>query len=454
MNSNKLSTPLVLAYGAPTFAEQLMIAPVFGILTTLYAEHTLATLATIGAMFTVARLFDAVTDPLIGYLSDMTKSRFGPRKPWIAAGALVSSISIYFYYTPSPQAAGGYFFTWSMLLLLGWTLLVIPYNAWAMELTGDYQERSRLFAYRNTIGGLGGFVFLLAPLILEHWTGSAEFSMDLMRMVAIALVILMPVTVGIALYAVPQGRTVATERPSLAGLVESLRVNRVLRLYMLITFVGGIAMGAYNALEFLYVSNYLGLGERYAVIGIFQMLTYLASVPLWLAIVRRFGKHRPWGISRLGTLLITPIVIWTVPGAGAFVPMIVMAVIVGFTNGAHAVAPQAMMADVIDYDTLKTGVNRAGNYFAFIMLLSKATLAIGAGLALAAVGTLGYDPKAVNNESAMTGFVLAFVGIPALLGILSTVLIFKYPIDEHRQRIVRRRLEQRAERAGRTTAPG
>lgn len=447
MNNNRLPTPLLLAYGAPTLAEQLMIAPVFGILTALYAEHTLATLATIGAMFTIARLFDAVTDPLVGYLSDLTRSRFGPRKPWIAAGALLSMVSIWFYYTPSPQAAGGYFFTWSLLLLLGWTLLVIPYNAWAMELTGDYQDRSRLFAYRNIIGCIGGTLFLIAPLILERWTGSAQFTMELMRMIAIGLVILMPVTVGIALYAVPQGKTVATEPPSLASLLESLRVNKVMRLYMLITFIGGIASGAYAALEFLYISNYLRLGERYAVIGIVQMVLTMASIPLWLAIVRKFGKHRPWALSRLGMLLITPLVIWTAPGDGAFLPMLLMVAIVGISNGAHSVAPQAMMADVIDYDTLKTGVNRAGNYFAFVMLLSKATLAIGAGLALALVGLLGYDPKAISNESAMSGFFVAFVGMPAVLGVVSTLLIYKYPIDERRQKIVRKRLEQRAERA-------
>ena len=127
--------------------------------------------------------------------------------------------------------------------------------------------------------------------------------------------------------------------------------------------------------------------------------------------------------------------------------MLLMVSIVGISNGAHSVAPQAMMADVIDYDTLKTGVNRAGNYFAFVMLLSKATLAIGAGLALALVGLVGYDPKAVNNESAMTGFMIAFVGMPAVLGIVSTILILKYPIDERRQKIVRKRLEQLAERA-------
>jgi Na+/melibiose symporter-like transporter len=260
-------------------------------------------------------------------------------------------------------------------------------------------------------------------------------------------VILMPLTVGTALYFVPQGKTVATEPPSLASLVESLRVNKVMRLYMLITFIGGIAAGAYAALEFLYISNYLRLGERYAVIGIVQMLLTMASIPLWLAIVRRFGKHRPWAISRLGMLLVTPVVIWTSPGEGAFLPMLLMVSIVGISNGAHSVAPQAMMADVIDYDTLKTGVNRAGNYFAFVMLLSKATLAIGAGLALALVGVLGYDPRAISNESAMPGFIFAFVGMPALLGIVSTVLIYKYPIDERRQRIVRKRLEQLAERA-------
>jgi Na+/melibiose symporter-like transporter len=451
MKEGRLRRSILLAYGAPTFAEQLMVAPIWGILPALYAEHTTVTLAAIGGVFLIARLLDAITDPLVGYLSDITVSRFGPRKPWIAGGAVVSALGVVFFYTPSPTAGAASFLGWSAVVFLGWTMLVVPYNAWATELTGDYHDRARLFAYRNTIGGVGALLFIISPLVLKYWTGNTEFTLELMGIMTIVLVIVLPLTVGTALYVVPQGETLSIDRPSIRGLVDSLRRNRVMWLFISITFISGIAQSAMVSLQFLFVDNYLELGASYAMLGAVQMVTYVASIPIWLRSVKRFGKHRPWAAASFSLVLTGAIAVFLEPGPGALIPLVAWSILVGFFNAAHAVSPQSILTDVIDYDTLKTGVNRAGNYFSFLMLLSKGTTAVGSGLALGLVGLAGYDPKGAHDAAGVMGLLIVFAAVPAVLGVINGGIILKYPLDERRQEIIRRRIEQRAERLARAT---
>lgn len=452
MTAPRLSRPVLAAYSVPTFAEQIMLAPIWGILPALYAEHTLATLGVTGFVFLIARLFDAVLDPVVGYMSDVTRSRYGSRKPWILAGALVSAVAVLFFYVPPANAGGLYFFTWCMALFLGWTMLVIPYNAWAVELTGNYQERAKLFAWRNAFGGLGGLFFILSPVMLLHWTGNTEFTLDVMRVLAWALVFILPVTVAIALAVVPRGQSVATERPSLKSLLPALRRNRVMWLFVTITLLGGLGQGVFVSLQFLYISTYLDLGAYISLFGGAQFAVFIASVPVWLKAVRRFGKHRPWAVSNFLLAIVAPSLILVPHGAAGIVPMLVISVLMGLLTATNAVSPQAMLADIIDYDTLKTGVNRAGNYFAFLTFLSKVTTGVGGGLGLILVGLIGFVPGVENTRDAMVGFLAIMAVGPAILGGLNGLLILRYPLDERRQSIIRRRIEQRAGRVAHVAA--
>lgn len=444
---NRIPRPVVAAYSAPTFAEQVMLAPIWGILPALYAEHTSVTLGAIGAIFLVARLFDAVTDPIVGYLSDITRSRFGPRKPWILAGAILSALSVYFLYVPLQESGSTYFFVWIMALFLGWTMLMIPYNAWAVELTGNYQERASLFAWRNAFGGAGGLLFILSPVLLQYWTGNTEFTFDVMRVLSIVLLVALPVSVAIALRYVPQGSQVAIERPSIRGLLESLRKNRVMWLFICITLSAGLAQGAFVSLQFIYISSYLQLGAYISLLGVAQFSIHLASIPVWLFFVRRYGKHLPWALSSFAMAVTAPVLLILPPGQASLVPMVAISIVAGFLSASNAVSPQSILADIIDYDTLKTGVNRAGNYFAFLTFLSKATTGFGSGIGLMIVGVFGFTPGAENSALATNAFLAVIAVGPALLGIITGLLILQYPLGQRSQEIIRKRIEQRAARS-------
>jgi len=140
-------------------------------------------------------------------------------------------------------------------------------------------------------------------------------------------------------------------------------------------------------------------------------------------------------------------------GETAFVPFLILISAMGITGGANEVAPMAILGDVVDYDTLKTGANQSGNYFAFYSLIQKINYGIGGGVAFLILAAFGFDPKlAENTDFANFGLITTFAVIPAIFYFLCAAFAWKFPIDERRQKIIRRRIEQRAERAAVATS--
>ncbi len=138
------------AYAAPILPLAIVQAPALSVLPSIYAKEAGVGMAALGTVLFLTRLFDAVIDPSIGYLSDGTRSRWGPRKLWIALGAVIVAIGCWFWFRPSAGTGLGYFLFWSLVVYLGWSLLEVPHSAWLADLSDDYDERSRLSAWRSS----------------------------------------------------------------------------------------------------------------------------------------------------------------------------------------------------------------------------------------------------------------------------------------------------------------
>ena len=149
---SRLPTPLLIAFGLVNLPLSMLMSPTAAVLPNFYLDHTAVTLAGLATATLIARLFDGLTDPLIGYLSD----RSGRRKPWMIAGAVVVAAGAWFLYNPSASAGPGHLLAWYLVVTLGWTLVEIPHTAMAAELSSDYDERSRIALWRQLLGFAGG----------------------------------------------------------------------------------------------------------------------------------------------------------------------------------------------------------------------------------------------------------------------------------------------------------
>ena len=168
-----------------------------------YAGELGLGLAAISTVLLVSRLTDFITDPLMGWISDHTRTRFGRRRPFIALGLPVMMIGIYKLFMPEPPVDIWYMLIWNMVVYLGWTIMVLPYGAWGAELSDNYMDRARITAGRQiwTIAGLFGasVVIWFFQEILET-PGSG----DVLAGIGMTLLIIFPVAVAALLWLVPE----------------------------------------------------------------------------------------------------------------------------------------------------------------------------------------------------------------------------------------------------------
>lgn len=433
------------AYAAINLPVGLLYAPSLAVLPTLYVKHTSVSLATIGSILVFTRLLDAAVDPLIGYFSDRTRSRIGPRKPWIIAGALLSAVSVWFLFRPSIATGALYFLVWSSLLYVGWSLIETTHSAWINDLTGSYDERSRLATYRYVAVVLGGMLFLLVPLLPVFPT--TEMTPQATSFAASIAIALLTLTTLIACLVVPARAPVQQEVPRLADVLREVGANRLLWRFTGITGAAYLASGFVAALYLFFLGSYLGIADKYSHLNLAASACTLIGAPLWMRASFLIGKHRALaccvaaqGLTLVGYAFIPR-------GAEGFPMAMLVWIIAGLGVSGGVALAQALLADIVDYGTLRSGAARAGQYFAALTLTQKVALAVGGGLSFILVGAFGFDPKGSNDAVAMTGFFVTFMGIPFALFFFAAFLAWGFPLDRHRHAIIVERLRRRGLRA-------
>lgn len=434
----------IAAYAAPLVPIWMLHTPALSILPGLYATVSGIDLVTIGAILVFSRVLDGITDPLIGLLSDRTRSSMGKRKPWVIAGGLLCMVGVWFWFRPGPDTGALYFLLASITVYIGWTMVEIPHGAWLSELSGDYSERSRISGVRTTAIYLGYVLFWLGPFLPLFAT--TEITPDVTKFLSYLVIGLIVVTVAWAVTRVPVGDESNAESPDLKAAFAGLAANKPLRLYAVIMLSSWLASGMVAGLYFFFVSSYLAIPDKFGHVGLAVALIGFASASFWGWAGAKLGKHRMLAICNLSTVLTLIAMALIRPGDNAFVALLIVFSLSALFTAGSMVAYYALMADVVDYDTLKTRSNNAGNYYALITLFQKIGLGAGAGVALTISALFGFDAQGNNEGLALAGFFIAFLGIPIALNILATVLAAVFPITRRRHQIIRKRLDLRAMR--------
>jgi glycoside/pentoside/hexuronide:cation symporter, GPH family len=314
-----------------------------------------------------------------------------------------------------------------------------------MELSRDYGERARIFTYVGVAQGIGAILFAAAPFLpFFRTTGLGPQAISAIGWtVAISL----PSVYAFMLVVVPQGAVLHSERPSLRKLFGALRANRLLWRFLAAYMVGGTAQTIVLACFYFFMDAYLKLGSKFPVALLVVYLGGMAGIPLWLAVIRRFGKHRAWAAG-WGSLAVTGIALALLPpGAASLLPLLAIVAVYGAASAIDLVAPLALLGDIVDYDQWKTRVNRAGNYNALAVLLQKGNIALGGAIAFFALDWVGFDVRTTEHSAASsTAFLLIFAALPAVLFFASSWIVWRFPLDRRRHELIRRRLAQRSAR--------
>ncbi len=438
-------------------------------------------LALVGTILMVARLTDVITDPIMGEISDRWRTRFGRRKPWVAAGMLVMMLGVYNLFMPEQGVGLVYFLVWLAVFFLGSTMIALPHRAWGAELSPDYHQRSRVTAAREVFVVMGLMVAAAVPMIVELradgaavgevfatlWRDAvgafagdfadkkvvdrATLTGPVLAGLAWTIIALLPICTAIVVTMVREPVTdVALEkRPTFMQGLRLVRKNGPMMRVLMIAVLVHFGESFRNAVSLFFIRDIVGvptIGAAY----FFYFIAALGAIPFWLWLGRKVGKHRAF--------MCTLITVAAVSGAnllldyGDYSAFFLLFLVKGFCFGGLQFLPVAMLADVVDVDAARSGSRRAGTYFAFFGFSEKIAIAFGTGVSLNIVGLLGFDPAggiAASTEAGVLALRLVYCLGPIFFYGLALKLIWSYPLTPLRHERLRRRLERRAERLAR-----
>jgi GPH family glycoside/pentoside/hexuronide:cation symporter len=423
----------------PIYAAQM---PLGVYLPAIYAQHYGLPLATIGLIFLLERLWGAAADPLIGILSDRTRSRFGRRKPWIVAGALLYGLAAIPLFFPPAEIAPIQLAVTLFVFYLGWSMMQIPYLAWTGEISGRYHERTRIATYSTVAGSTALLLVLVLPTIVDQLRpADAPLKLAVFGGVVFASLL---ITIPLTLRAFPEAPAPAApaRRVPFRQAVALVAKDRLLLRVMGSDFAVTFGQLVRSTLIVFFVSIYMGRPEWASGLFLLQFVFGIAAGPIWMQIGLRLGKHRTAVAGELvqvainlGLLLVT---------RDSFALLLALTVAQGLTQGSGNLMLRAMVADVADHHELVTGHNRTGLFFSVFSLATKAGPAIGIGIALPLVAWFGFHAKGANTPGTLETLKYVFALGPALAHIISAALIWHFPLDEQRHAGIRRALDARA----------
>ncbi len=439
---------LMIAYGAPNLAGAAMLVPIYIHLPKFYADVVLLPLGYLAMAIAFARSLDAISDPVIGWMSDRTHSAFGRRRPYIAIGAPLCAVAFWALFSPpasfSRDAAGIWFGVTFVLYFIFHTVYALPHYALGPELTLDYHERSRLFGVREAFTIIGTFAASILPAILIE-----GFKMDVRQafsamglLFAVLLVVLYVVLVAVVR---ERPDFIAREsNPFVPGVRRALR-NHPFRI-LLATYVVGSIAGAIPGTLMPFFNAYVIRPENEQIwLAIFLAAYFGAGIlclPVWVRLARRFGKRPTWlasfvmGITGGGAMFFL--------GEGDNIALLILIAWAGSSFGAGLFLGPATQADVIDYDELHTGKRREAQYSAFWSILPKFVAIPSAAVPIAILSSIGYVPNAVQTPGVVLAIRAIFALTPALFSTLAFFIAWRFPIDEKVHREILAGIEQHA----------
>ncbi|MCI4643195.1 MAG: MFS transporter [Hyphomonadaceae bacterium] len=437
----------ILALAAPSLISQFISAPFIGVVPGLYAKYMGVSLGAISAIVLISRIFDAVTDPVIGLLSDRYKRKWNTRKPWLVLGFLVTALASWFVSTPAENSGIIYFAAWSLVFYLGWTMIEVPHNAWSAEITENYNRRTTVFFVKTMFAAVGALAFALVPLLPMF--ESTEFTFETMRVTALIFLGLGLVCVLCAVALAPSGAAGSADKPVMRigqKYLISMFENGPFARFIIAFLISGLAAGMNGTLQFLYLDAYLGLGEHVAIALGSGVFLGIFGIIAWYLIMLRMQKHRAWAISlALGAgWILAPSVL--VPGEQALIPYMVMFAGMVLSVGAGLIAPYTLLGDIVDHDRWRTGEDRAGMYFAVFLFAVKLNTALGGALAFLLLDLSGFDATAESQTMlAGAGIRLAFAILPGLLFLTACAIMWTYPLTRDRHAEILAELKARLE---------
>lgn len=421
-----------------------MIFTALGFWSLNYLTDTVGLAAGLAGIAVMAgKVWDAVTDPVMGYISDRTHSRWGRRRPYLLFGAIPIFLAMCFFFTKPDylgEASPVTIAVWAaialMLLNTANTVINIPYSSLTPELTDDYHERTRLNGYRFGCAVFGTIIGAAAVLPI-----AGAFSDRKTGFIAVGAVLggVAALTTLLTFFGTKEKKRRKEDFPN-KGFFATYRQVLTNKPYLILLFTYALHLCALTFLQgiLVYYTKYIYHNENLATPAMaILLLTAMVFIPLSVLLAKKTGKKLVYQIS-FAVLSSTCFLIFLfghILGQNFFLMIMLYA---GIGLGFSYVAPFAMVPDAVEYDAVKTGERKEGAYYGIWTFIAKAGQSLAVFLSGRILDSGGYIADAAQSETALFSIQTIIGPLPAIIFIAAIILVQFYPLDEKTYNKLRR----------------
>lgn len=422
-----------IAYGLGDTASNIIFQTVMMFLLIYYTDVVGLSPAVVGTLFLVVRVFDAITDPLMGALADRTNTRWGQFRPYLLWLALPFGLASVLAFTSFDLSENGkliYAFITYALLMLVYTAINIPYSALGGVLTADPKERVSVQSYRFVFGMLGGLIVAAGTMPLVDWFGGDNKALGYQQ--AMLAMSVLGVILFLLCFAGTKERVTVpkNQKSSFKQDLHALWQNdqwRILCLAGLLLLSGQVLRGT---LAVYYVKYYLGKSELITLFMTLGMIASILGCALSQTLAKKVCKIKAY--ITLQTIAASICVFSYFIGREQIYLAFIMFFLWSFFLQMATPLLWAKMADTIDYGHWKTGIRITGMVYSAVVFFIKLGVAIGGALAGWLLAYYGYQADIEQNESTLHGILLSFTIFPAIGSFLVAWVMRWYQLDEQK----------------------
>ena len=346
-----------IAYALPVVPVLILMSS-NNVLSGIYATYHGLSLTAISMVMLIAGLFDAFTDPSIGYFSDWYHARTGSRRPFVIGGIVLLIPSAWFLLNPGEDVTITYFLIWYLAFYLSVTLFQIPHLTWGGEISPISEEKTKIYGYRNYGGYAGMILFAFIPML--PFVEGTKVTPETMRYLVIVAAVMVLPTIYMMFRYVPTDRyrvhqNQKPENPFRA--MRGLANNKPLLLFLTASAVYSIASAFYIGLKFMMMDAYLGIGDYYVYLLLFHLVMASLFVSPAMSFIEWTGKIKAWAVSMILSIfafMTLPLVLFNNQYSLLF--LVIFNLIYAFSSAINNIATYSLLSDISDYGTLKSGV--------------------------------------------------------------------------------------------------
>lgn len=428
---------LLATYAAGSIGTGLF-SSTSSILLLFFMTDTLGIAAGIaGAVMFIPKFWDVVFDPVVGIVSDRTRSRWGRRQPFLFVGALLSALAFVGMFTvpdlPSPVESAWWVGILFFMGMSAYSIFAVPYAAMPAEMSDDAHQRTVIMSWRMVFVLLGTIAGAVAGPAIVAAAGGGRHGYGVMGVTLAFLIATVMLITAIGVRWMPS-KPLSNINISFARQFRLAVTNRpyvvlVLAYVSMLMGVGGVAAAAPY-----YCVYVLGQGQdSVGIVFACLLLAGIAAMPAWVAVSRRIGKHRAYIAAAL-IYAATLVTLFSVSRATPLPLFYLACALMGIGFAGTQLFPFSMLTDVIEVDAVCSGMRREGTYTGLFIASEKAGLALGPLITGALLSSHGFvasiSGMAVQPDSALQGIALAFSVIPALCVVVGVLILFAYRLPQ------------------------